>query len=160
MASTINSTSIGSGGIVTTGDDSSILELQTDGTTALSISATQFVTFNNPLVAPTITGLKETKVAVAALDIDLSLGNYFTKTISGNTTFTVSNVPPSGTVAAFILELTNAGSANITWFSGVTWSYGITPNSFTTSGVDVVAFYTFDGGTTWRGFVLGLDMGS
>lgn len=32
-------------------------------------------------------------VAVAALDINCSLGNFFTKTISANSTFTFSNAP-------------------------------------------------------------------
>ena len=157
MASTINSTSTGSGGIITTGDDSSILELQTDGTTALAISAAQAVTFTNALPAPTITGLKETKVAIAASEIDLALGNYFTKTISTSTTFTIANVASSGTVSAFVLELTDGGSDTVTYFSGVTWAGGTAP-TLTASGVDVLAFFTSDGGTTWRGFVLGLAM--
>lgn len=105
--------------------------------------------------APTITGIKETKVAVSASNIDLATGNYFTKTISGSTTFTVSNVPSTGTVAAFILELTNPGS-NVTWWSGVKWVGGTQP-TWTGTGVDIIAFYTHDGGTTWRGFAVGKD---
>jgi len=105
---------------------------------------------------PTITGLKETSVAMVANDIDLSLGNHFTKTISGATTFTVSNVATTGTVNSFILELTNAGSATITWFSGVKWASGAAP-TLTTSGVDILGFYTKDGGTTYRGIVLAKD---
>jgi hypothetical protein len=103
------------------------------------------------------TALRETKVAVAASEIDLSAGNYFTKTISGATTFTVANVASSGTVSAFVLELTNGGSDTVTWFSGVTWA-AATPPTLTASGVDTLAFFTHDGGTTWRGFVLGLGM--
>jgi hypothetical protein len=109
------------------------------------------------LTNKTITGTKETKVAVAASDIDLSAGNYFTKTISGTTTFTVSNTASSGSVSAFVLDLTNGGSSTVTWFSGVTWAGG-TPPTLTASGVDTLGFFTYDGGTTWRGFVLGLDM--
>jgi len=103
-----------------------------------------------------ITALKETAVAIAASDIDLSLGNVFTKTISGATTFTVSNVATTGTVNSFILELTNAGSATITWFGGVKFAGGVAP-TLTTSGVDILGFYTKDGGTTWRGLVLSKD---
>ena len=105
----------------------------------------------------TLTGLKETKVAMGANDIDLSAGNYFTKTISGATTLTVSNVAASGSVSAFVLELTNGGSAAVTFFSGVTWA-AATPPTLTAAGVDTLAFFTSDGGTTWRGFVLGLGM--
>jgi hypothetical protein len=102
---------------------------------------------------PVITGLREKSAAVAASDIDLSLGNYFTKTISGTTTFTVSNVATSGDVAAFILVLTNGGSATVNFFSGVTWN-DATPPTLTASGIDILAFFTINGGTTWRGLVL------
>ena len=67
--------------------------------------------------------VKETKVTMSNGNIDLSLGNLFTKTISGATTLTVSNVPTSGTVGYLILELTNGGSGAITWFSGVKWAF-------------------------------------
>jgi hypothetical protein len=99
----------------------------------------------------------ETKVAMAAAEIDLATGNYFTKTVSGNITLTVANTAASGSVSAFVLELTNGGSAAVTFFSGVTWA-AATPPTLTASGVDNLAFFTSDGGTTWRGFVLGLGM--
>lgn len=105
----------------------------------------------------TITGLKEIKTAVSASNIDLSTGNYFTKTISGTTTFTVSNVPNSGTAASFILDLTNGGSATVNWWSGVKWPAGVAP-TLTSSGRDTLGFFTYDGGTTWSGFVIGLDV--
>jgi hypothetical protein len=106
---------------------------------------------------PVITGLREKSAAVAASDIDLSLGNYFTKTISGTTTFTVSNVATSGDVAAFVLVLTDGGAYTVTYFSGVTFAGGTAP-TLTASGVDLLAFFTINGGTTWRGLVLALDI--
>lgn len=42
-------------------------------------------------------------VPMPALDIDLSLGNYFTKTVAANSTFTFSNVPAAG--CSWTLEL-------------------------------------------------------
>lgn len=101
--------------------------------------------------------LQESKVAIAASDIDLSLGNYFTKTIAGATTFTVSNTASSGVVSSFVLDLTNGGSAVVTWFSNVKWPAGTAP-TLTASGRDVLAFFTHDGGTTWNAFVIGLDV--
>jgi hypothetical protein len=89
--------------------------------------------------------------------IDVSLGGLFYRTISGATTFTVSNVPSSGTVASFMLSLTNGGSAAITWWSGMRWPGGVAP-TLTASGMDVLGFYTRDGGTTWTGLVLGRDV--
>ena len=110
-----------------------------------------------PTATPTLTGVKETKVAMGANNIDLYLGNYFTYTLSGAQTLTVSNVASSGSVSAFVLEVTNGGSAALTFFSGVTWAAATAP-TLTAAGVDTLAFFTTDGGTTWRGFVLGLGM--
>lgn len=108
------------------------------------------------LTTPVISGTREKLTAMSANTIDLATGNYFTKTISGATTFTVTNVPSAGTAVSFILELTNAGSAPITWFSGVKWAGGTAP-ILTAAGVDVLGFYSHDGGTTWRGMVLAKD---
>lgn len=102
-------------------------------------------------------GLREARVAMAANDIGLSSANYFTKTISGATSLTVSNVPAAGTAASFILDLTNGGSATITWWSGVKWAGGTAP-TLTSAGRDVLGFFTHDGGTTWTGLVLGKDV--
>jgi hypothetical protein len=45
MASTINGTSTGNGGLISTGDDSGILNIQTNETTAISIDASQNLSF-------------------------------------------------------------------------------------------------------------------
>lgn len=86
--------------------------------------------------------------AMGALQIDCSLGNYFTKTINANSTFTVTNVPASR-VYAFTLELTHT-SGTIVWFSGVEWPSGTAP-SLTTGKTHLFTFVTDDGGTRWRG---------
>ena len=86
-------------------------------------------------------------VAVAALDINCSAGTYFTKTINGNSTFTVSNVPASRSYA-FTLELTHT-SGTITWFSGVEWPGGVAP-TLTTGKTHLFMFITDDGGSRWR----------
>ena len=101
-----------------------------------------------------ITAIRETKVAMAANNIDLATGNLFTKTISGVTTLTISNALADGNVNSFVLELTNGGSAVITWFSGVKWAGGIAP-TLTASGKDILGFYSHDGGTTWN--ILGVN---
>jgi hypothetical protein len=121
--------------------------------------ANSFVTLTDAqaLTNKTMTGLRETRNALAANNIDLTVGNIFTKTISGTTTLTVSNVPASGTAASFILDLTNGGSAAITWWAGIKWPGGAVP-VLTASGRDVLGFYTHDGGTIWTGLVLGKDV--
>ena len=108
-------------------------------------------------VTPTITGGREVRVAIPASNIDLSTGNYFTRTISGTTTLTVSNIPTTGTANSFILDLTNGGSATVNFFANVKWAGGVAP-TLTASGRDALGFYTYDAGTTWTGLVLGLDI--
>lgn len=99
----------------------------------------------------------EQPAAITAADIDVTKASVFTKTVSSPITFTVSNVPASGIVASFLLDLTNGGAAAITWWSGVKWPGGTAP-ALTASGRDVLGFFTHDGGTTWTGLVLGKDV--
>lgn len=136
------------GGAIITGDASGVLELQAAGSTKLSV-ASGGVTVGSCL--------RETQSAVGASNIDTTLGNYFSKTIGGTTTFTVSNVPVSGTAASFILDLINGGSATVNWWTGVKWAGGTAP-TLTAAGRDVLGFFTYDGGTTWTGLVLGKDV--
>jgi len=54
MAALINASTTGLGGLISTGDSSGVLALQTAGNTALTISSTQVVNFvNTPTVAGT-----------------------------------------------------------------------------------------------------------
>lgn len=113
---------------------------------------------NNPTINnPTMVGVKEPKVAMAANNIDLSLGGSFSKTIVGNTTLTVSNVPANGFVAGFFLVLTNGGVGTITWWSGVKWAKGNAP-LLSVSGRDRLMFITEDGGATWDGALVASNL--
>ena len=100
-------------------------------------------------------GVTEKYAAVAASDIDCSLASVFSRTISGATTLTVSNVAASDNVSSFILELTNGGT-NVTWWAGIKWAGGTAP-TLTITGTDILGFYTHDGGTTWRGTMMSKD---
>lgn len=130
-------------------------------TGVVGITAAQTLTnktLTSPVVnTPTLTGSKETRAASSANNLDLATANYFTHTVSGATTFTVSNVASTGSVNTIILDLTNGGSAAITWWSGMKWAAGTAP-TLTTAGRDVLGFFTHDGGTTWSGLVLAKDI--
>lgn len=136
---TVNGASILGSGNIATGD----------------VTLSGIETLTNKTITAVV--LKETKVTLANGSIDLATGNYFTKTISGATTFTLSNVPASGTAVSFILDLTNGGSATVTWWSNVKWAGGTAP-TLTSAGRDSIGFYTYDNGTTWTGLVLGKDI--
>lgn len=90
-------------------------------------------------------------VAMAASAMDLSLGEYFTKTINGAFSPTFSNIPASRAVT-WRLKLTHTSGA-ITWPAGLIWTDGTTP-TLTTGKVHLFFFATDDGGTTVRASVL------
>ena len=91
----------------------------------------------------------ENIVAVSGTAVDCSTGNYFTKTITGATTFTFTNVP-SNVAYAFTFEVTLNGSNAITWPSSVKWPADTAP-TITDGKTQVFVFLTDDGGTRWRG---------
>lgn len=95
----------------------------------------------------------------ATRTFDLEVANFFSATLDQNSTFTFSNPPASGDFGAFVLELTNGGAFTITFPAAVDWPGGTAP-SLTASGVDQLVFTTRDAGTTWFGFVAGLDIKS
>lgn len=90
-------------------------------------------------------------------DIDLTLGNVVTATISTSAeTFTFSNPPASGKAGSFTLILTNGGSQTVNWPASVDWAGGSAP-SLTAAGVDILTFVTIDGGAIWHGMAASLD---
>ena len=90
-------------------------------------------------------------VAMAALDVDCSTGNYFTKTINADSTFTFSNVP-SSRAYSFVLELTHT-SGTVTWPTSVKFPSDTAP-TLTTGKTHLFVFETNDGGTRFRGAAL------
>ena len=94
-------------------------------------------------------GYTENIVAVSGTAVDCATGSYFTKTITGATTFTFTNVP-SGVAYAFTFEVTLNGSNAITWPSSVKWPADTAP-TITDGKTQVFVFLTDDGGTRWRG---------
>ena len=97
-------------------------------------------------------GIAQVATAVSALELDLNTSNYFTKTISGNSTFTFANPAASGQVTAFTLELTHS-SGTVTWPSSVKWNADTAP-TLTTGKTHLFMFVTDDGGTRYRGSAL------
>ncbi len=97
-------------------------------------------------------GIAQVVTAAGALDLDLNTSNYFTKTISGNSTFTFSNPAASGQVTAFTLELTHS-SGTVTWPSSVKWNADTAP-TLTTGKTHLFMFVTDDGGSRYRGSAL------
>ena len=91
-----------------------------------------------------------TVTAMGANSVDCSLGNYFTKTITGATTFSFDNVPASGVAFGFVMELTLNGSNAVTWPGSVKWPKDTAP-TITDGKTQMFVFVTDNGGTRWRG---------
>ena len=91
-----------------------------------------------------------TVTAMGANSVDCRIGNYFTKTISGATTFTFDNVPASGVAFGFVMELTLNGSNAVTWPGSVKWPKDTAP-TITDGKTQMFVFVTDNGGTRWRG---------
>ena len=90
-------------------------------------------------------------------DIDVTSGNSVSATVDTSAnTFTFSNPTASDEFCGFSLVLTNGGSQTVNWPASVDWAGGTAP-TLTTSGVDVLVFFTIDGGTIWHGMVASAD---
>ena len=115
--------------------------------TAGGINVSGIVTASNGVE---VTGnYTENITAVSGTAVDCSTASYFTKTITGATTFTFTNVP-TGVAYAFTFEVTLNGSNAITWPASVKWPADTAP-TITDGKTQVFVFLTDDGGTRWRG---------
>jgi hypothetical protein len=111
---------------------------------------------------PELKDYAETSVAAnssTAYTVDLTTGNVFEITLTGDCVFTFSNPPASGKAGSFTLILAQdgTGSRTTTWPASVKWAGGTAPTlSTAASSVDLLAFTTRDAGTTWYGALVGL----
>jgi hypothetical protein len=91
-----------------------------------------------------------------SVTIDLSTANNFRRQFNSTPTITFTN-PPASNAFGFTLVTVNAGAYSITWPVTIDWVGGTVP-ILTSAGTDVLVFYTFNGGTTYYGFVTGKNL--
>ena len=96
--------------------------------------------------------------------VDLNAGSFFTADLVGSnaaiTTFTFSNPAASGTVSAwtikFIQDTSNTAAKTFTYPSSIHWGGGTDHvMSVANDAVDIVSFFTIDGGTTVYASIVG-----
>ena len=93
-------------------------------------------------------------VSGTTITCDLNAGNFFTCDLQGAsgtvTTFTFSNPAASGTASAWTIKYIQGSTARaLTYPSSILWSGGIDHVMSTANdAVDIVSFFTIDGGTT------------
>ena len=148
-------------GLTATAAEINYNDITTLGTTEASKTVTAdangVVTFDNGKIEESTAITSSSNAAT----LNLRDGDNFTHTLSENVTYTFSNPAASGKVSAFTLKVTQDSTARaITWPSSVDWALATAPTLSTGSGaVDVFVFVTYDGGTTYYGFVAGQEMG-
>ena len=129
----------------------------TEASKVVTADANGVVSFDNGTIEE-VTSITSSSNAAT---INLRDGNLFEHDLTENVTYTFSNPAASGRASCFILKVIQGSTARtITWPSSVDWAAATAPTLTTTNdGVDVFAFITIDGGTTYYGFTLGQAMG-
>ena len=126
-----------------------------DGSTLTGMASTDKVSTATLNVSgiSTFSGTQVSAItAMGANSVNCSLGNFFSKTITGATTFTFDSVP-TGVEYSFTLEVTLNGSNAITWPTSVKWNADTAP-AITDGKTQLFMFLTTNGGTRWRGSAL------
>lgn len=114
------------------------------------VADTQLLTYTETTTSPSI--------SAGALTLDMALGTHFQISLNANITgITISNTPATSKVTAATLKFTADGTVrSITWPASVKWENANAPTMTGTSGkVDFITLITYNGGTTWYGFVIG-----
>ncbi len=98
-------------------------------------------------------------VGPGTLNINADVASYFyTGPLVSPITFDFSTTVPANRVTSFTLEANGLGAlGTLNWPASVDWPDGVEP--IWSSGIDIITFFTRDGGTTWYGFAGGINMG-
>jgi hypothetical protein len=139
-----------SGNISLTGSISTSRNINSIGISTLPTIVSNSITVNNSL---SVSGrVTQNVVSLGSSNtIDCSLGNYFTSTVNGNTTFSFTNVPASG-VYGVTIEITHT-TGSISWPSSVKFPEDQAP-LLTSGRTHLFMFVTDNGGVRWRGAAL------
>jgi len=130
------------------------------------LDVSQTFTANQAVTGELIaTSYNETYAALSGATpaVNCESGNSFSLVLSGNTTFTFTNPPASGTAYTFSVEIIQDASASgftVTWPSSVDWPSATAPTlTADANAKDIFVFTTRDGGTNWYGFTAGQALG-
>ena len=169
-----NKVSPSSGTAFTLGDSGDTFTVPSGAT--LAITGTLSGDSRLPLAGGTMTGIITSPVlkdyaetvyaggnTSTAVTLAETNGNVQTFTMTGNCTFTMPSGAGLPAGASITLILTQDGTGTRTGtFTGVKWAGGtaVTLTTTATTGIDIITFYTFNGGASpvWYGFASGMAM--
>ena len=104
-----------------------------------------------PISGGVLVNYTEKLITLASGAIDLNTGNVFTHTLSGDTTYSITNAV-NGVAHSFTLIITQISTVRTLIFpSSVKWQKGEIPDLSIASKTYVLTFMTIDGGTNWLG---------
>jgi hypothetical protein len=114
-----------------------------------------------PLAGGTMTGRLDVLTAACTIvdkgtgsgaqSLNCAAAQAFTLTMNGATILSITNVP-TGFVGVILKVV--GGSAGLTHPSGTVWASGAAPTM--SAGTDLLAYLTFNGGSTWIGIAVAL----
>jgi hypothetical protein len=110
---------------------------------------------------PTLAAPRQAIVNLGAVSgtqaFNLQSGNIFQVKPNGAITVSPSNVPASGTFIGMLVRHEGDGTARTyTWPATTKWAFGEAPTMTSTNAkFDLVSLFTYDGGTTWFGQIVG-----
>ena len=168
MASSINASTAGAGGVITTADNSGVLNIQTAGTTALTISAAQASTFAGTVAATALipSGSSAPTNGVylpAANSVGIATNSTERLRVDSNGILSVGTTNTGGQIAVLglstvALDVRTNSSADVIYIqantvgSASTASYIMPIRTGSTS--------TFQGGIQWTGSVIAYNVSS
>lgn len=134
------------------------LAATTANITTLNVSSSAEFSWNT-VSKPKLQAAREAVTVVASAGtatytFDLSTSNNWDITMTGNPTLAFSNPPPSGTLQAItvLFRQDATGNRTLSYPASVKWTDGVSPVLATAANkVDVLTFFTVDGGTTYYG---------
>lgn len=91
------------------------------------------------------------KEAVSALAIDWSTGNFFTKGVTADSTFTFSNATATDKEIVVVVSVTGGSNRTMTFPATVNWTSGAAPGA-TTNLTSLVARFLSIGGVIYGTF--------
>lgn len=135
------------GGVLasTTAAANTVPQAGEDGTLDASWTATCLQLSGGTLTGAVAEALQA--VTGEAVVLDLKTSNNFTHAVAADTTFTVT-AHAGSSFQLGTLVLTNGGTSAVTWPDSFKWADGVPP-SLMAGGVDVITFFTIDGGETY-----------
>lgn len=100
--------------------------------------------------------LGTTPATTGAVTLDLTTGNIFNITPTGDVTFAFTNPPVSGRIGSFTLYVNNGATVYAKTFpASVKWNGDMIPDMSIASKTIILVFTTKDGGTRWHGACMG-----